>query len=162
MGRSAEVTLREITAETVRAICRLDTRPDQRAYVAPNSFSIAQAHFEPRAWFRAIYADETPVGFVMLIDDPDTPEYFLWRFMIDADHQGKGYGRRALDLVVDYVRGRPGARELRSSYVRGAGGPQGFYRRYGFVETGELEEAEVVIRLDLEGSAEDRPDSGHG
>jgi diamine N-acetyltransferase len=145
----AEVTLREVTGETVRAICALAVAPGQGGFVAANSVSIAEAYFEPKAWFRAIYADDEPVGFVMLYDDPDTPEYFLWRLMIDGRHQGRGYGRRALDLLVDHVRSRPGASELRSSYVPGETGPGGFYRRYGFEETGELNHGQVVIRLAL-------------
>jgi diamine N-acetyltransferase len=149
MASEPTVSLREVTADTVRAICRLDVRPQQRGYVAPNAVSIAQAYFQPRAWFRAVYADETPVGFVMLHEDPDKEEYFLWRFMVAAEHQGRGYGRRALDLVVDHVRERPGARELLSSYVPGDDGPGEFYRRYGFVETGELDDGEAVIRLPL-------------
>ena len=146
------VSLREVTADTVRAICALDVRPEQRGYVAPNAVSIAQAYFEPRAWFRAVYADDAPVGFVMLHDDPERREYFLWRFMIAAEHQGLGYGRRALDLVVDHVRSRPGARELVSSFVPGEDGPGEFYRRFGFVESGEIEHGEVVVRLELESS----------
>jgi diamine N-acetyltransferase len=145
------VTLREITAKTVRAICALEVAPEQRGFVARNAESIAQAHFEPKAWFRAVYAEETPVGFVMLYDDPGAEEYFLWRFMIAAEHQGKGYGREALDLVVEHVRSRPGAKELRSSYVPGDGSPGPFYLRYGFVETGEVDDGERVIRLDLLG-----------
>jgi diamine N-acetyltransferase len=147
--RKPEVTLREITAETVRAICRLAVRPEQRGYVADNAVSIAQAHFEPKAWFRAVYADDTPVGFVMLKEDVANEEYFLWRFMIDGDLQGKGYGRRALDLVVERVRGLPGARELVSSFVPGEHGPCNFYIRYGFIETGEVDGGEHVIRLAL-------------
>ena len=69
--------------------------------MAPNSVSIAQAYFEPKAWFRAVYADEEPVGFVMVHEDPDEPEYFLWRLMIDEEHQGNGFGRRVLDQVPD-------------------------------------------------------------
>ena len=145
----AEVTLREVTGETVRAICSLVVAQGQEGFVAPNSVSIAEAYFEPKAWFRAIYADEVPVGFVMLYDDPDTPEYFLWRLMIEGSHQGRGYARRALDLLVDYVRTRPGASELRSSYVPGDAGPGGFYERYGFEETGELNHGQRVIRLAL-------------
>jgi diamine N-acetyltransferase len=144
-----DVTLREVTGETVRAICALAVAPAQEGFVAANAVSIAEAYFEPKAWFRAIYADDAPVGFVMLYDDPDTPEYFLWRLMIDGHHQGCGYGRRALDLLVDYVRTRPGASELRSSYVPGDGGPGEFYRRYGFEETGELNHGQRVIRLAL-------------
>jgi len=151
------VSLREVTAETVRAICSLEVSPEQRGYVAPNAVSIAQAHFEPRAWFRAVYAGEQPVGFVMLHDDPEKREYYLWRFMIGAEHQGKGYGRAALDLVVEHVRGRPGADALVSSYVPGEHGPRDFYVGYGFVETGEVDEGEVVIRLPLAaGGADNR------
>ena len=145
----ATVTLREVTAETVRAVCALEVASTQRGYVAPNAVSIAQAHFEPKAWFRAVYAGEEPVGFVMLHEDTEKPEYFLWRFMVAAQHQGKGYGRRALDLVVEHVRSLPGARVLGSSYMPGEHGPQAFYVRYGFVETGEVDEGEHVIRLDL-------------
>ena len=145
----ATVTLREVTAETVRAVCALEVASTQRGYVAPNAVSIAQAHFEPKAWFRAVYAGEEPVGFVMLHEDTEKPEYFLWRFMVAAQHQGKGYGRQALDLVVEHVRSLPGARVLGSSFVPGEHGPQAFYLRYGFVETGEVDEGERVIRLDL-------------
>lgn len=143
------VTLREITAETVRAICELEVAPAQRGYVAPNAVSIAQAHFAPKAWFRAVYADELPVGFVLLSLDTEAEEYYLWRFMIAGEQQGKGYGRRALDLAVDHVRALPGARELVSSLVPGDAGPRGFYLGYGFEETGEVEHGEHVIRLAL-------------
>ena len=142
------VTLEEITAETVRAVCALEVAPDQRGFVASNAVSIAEAHFEPKAWFRAVYADEEPVGFAMLYEDAEKREYFLWRFMIAAGHQRKGHGRAALDLVVGHVRAR-GAKRLLSSYVPGDAGPAEFYRRYGFVETGEVDEDELVIRLDL-------------
>lgn len=145
----ATVTLREITAETVRAICQLEVAPEQHGYVAPNAVSIAQAHFAPKAWFRAVYADDVPVGFVMLSVDAEAGEYYLWRFMIAAEHQGKGYGRRALDLTVAYVRGLPRATELLSSFVPGEAGPRAFYLGYGFEETGAVEDGEHVIRLVL-------------
>ena len=146
----AEVSLREITQETVRAICRLQVGPGQDRFVAPNAVSVAQAHFEPRAWFRAIYAGEEPVGFMMLYEDREKPEYFLWRLMIAAEHQGKGYGRRALELLVERVRGLPGAAELGTSYDPAEGGPAGFYKGFGFVETGEVLDGEVVCRLPLD------------
>ncbi|MDP9373863.1 MAG: GNAT family N-acetyltransferase [Chloroflexota bacterium] len=149
VGPEAEVSLREITADTVRAICRLAVAPEQEGFVAPNAVSIAQAYFEPRAWFRAIYAGDTPVGFIMLDDDPERGVYFLWRLMVAAEHQGKGYGRRAVAHLLDYVRTRPGARELLVSYVPGEGGPAGFYRRLGFEPTGAMEGDEVVMRLPL-------------
>jgi diamine N-acetyltransferase len=144
-----EVTLREVTAETVRLICDLDSGPGGDQFVAPNAVSIAQAHFEPSAWFRAIYAGDEPVGFVMLEDDVENREYTLWRLMIDHRHQRKGYGRRAVELVIDYVTGRPDATELLTSYVPGDAGPAEFYRRLGFTPTGAVDEGEIVVKLSL-------------
>ena len=65
--------------------------PEQEPYVATNARSIAEAHFEPRSWFRAIYADDDPVGFVMAFRDPPK-EFWVWRFMIDAGHQAQVRG----------------------------------------------------------------------
>ncbi len=145
----AEVSLREVTEDTVRAICALQVAPGQERFVAPNAVSIAQAYFSKEAWFRAIYAGETPVGFVMLEDDPENEEYFLWRLMIAGEHQGKGYGRRAMELLIEHVKTRPGARELLTSYLPGDGSPEGFYRSLGFEPTGEVDDGELVIRLPL-------------
>jgi diamine N-acetyltransferase len=149
-GLEAEVSLREITAETVPTICRLtDTLTPPKNMVAPNAVSIAEAHFEEHAWFRAIYADDTPVGFVMLYDDPDEHEYFLWRLMVAKPHHGKGFGRRAMEQVIDYVRTRPGATVLETSCGQGAGSPEGFYRALGFQRNGKMLGREVGLSLTL-------------
>jgi diamine N-acetyltransferase len=124
-------------------------REDQKQFVASNAVSIAQAYFSEYAWFRAIYADDTPVGFVMLEDQPEKPEYFLWRFMIDARYQGMGFGRRALEMLIEHVRTRPNATELLTSFHEGDGSPQGFYEKLGFRLTGDWEEGEALMRLPL-------------
>lgn len=143
---SSRVTLREITAKTVRAIAALSVTPEQRHLVASNALSLAEANFNGGAWFRAIQANDTPVGFIMLFDptlpgavlDEDTgpDEVWLWRFMIDLRYQHLGFGRQALDLAVDYARGRPGITGMAASYVPGPQSPRAFYIRYGFRETG--------------------------
>ncbi len=147
----ATVSLRPVTAETVRDVCRLShsLTPPKKYMVAPNAVSIAQAHFSEQAWFRAVYADDTPVGFLMLYDDPEGSEYFLWRFMIAEPHHDKGFGRRALEQLIEHVRTRPGAAELRTSCGQGAGSPEGFYRKLGFERTGDMIGDEVELRLAL-------------
>lgn len=148
-SRQSAVTLREITGQNVRSVCSLEVKPEQKGFVAPNAVSIAVAHFQPKAWFRAIYADETPVGFVMLLDDPEEPRYYVWRYMVAGEYQGFGFGRRAMEQVIDYVRTRPGAGELTLSYVPGEGSPRDFYSRLGFEDTGERHGGENVMRLAL-------------
>lgn len=149
VAAGAEVELRQVTEENVRAICRLAVAPSQSGFVAPNAVSLAQALFAPKAWYRAIYADGQPVGFAMLSIDTETPEYFLWRLMVGAEFQGRGYGRAALGLIVEHVRSLPNARELVVSWVPADGGPEPFYLDLGFVPTGEMDEGEVVARLEL-------------
>lgn len=151
VGPEAAVTLREVTADTLRAICTLsDTLlENQKKMVASNAVSIAQAYFEPKAWFRAIYADDTPVGFVMLYDDPEKSNCYLWRFMIGGPYQKHGFGRQAMNLILDRGRSRPNATEMTLSYVPIEGNPAPFYRRMGFEPTGEIEDGEVVMRRSL-------------
>ncbi len=143
------VTLREVTSENLPDVLKLKVTPQQAGFVSDNATSIAQAHFAEEAWFRAIYAGEVPVGFAMLSDEPAKPEYFLWRFMIGAEHQGRGYGRDALALLVEHVRGRPVATELLTCVVEGEGGPLPFYESFGFVSTGEYDAGELILRYRL-------------
>jgi diamine N-acetyltransferase len=147
IDRNATISLREITEETLVSILKLKVAPEQEQFVASNAVSIAQAHFSKHAWFRAIYADETPVGFVMLHDEPAKPEYYLWRYMIDARYQRLGFGRQALQLIIDHVKTRPNATELLLSYVPQEGGPQPFYERLGFTHTGRIVDDEVEMRI---------------
>lgn len=136
METHAEVTLREVDEDNVRAIIDLSVAEDQTDFVAPNAVSLAQAYVASKAWVRAVYAGDEPVGFVMLSDDDEKPRYYLWRFMIDQRHQGRGYGRRALELVHDYVRTRPAGDRIYLSYVPADGGPERFYKSFGYVDTG--------------------------
>lgn len=145
----SKISLEEITEETLFLVLKLSVSDHQKKFVASNSVSIAQAHFSDYAWFRAIAYDGVFVGFVMLHDEPKKPEYFLWRFMIDQRYQGNGFGKRALELLVDYVKKRPNASELYTSCVPGEGSPSIFYEKFGFIGTGDKEENEDVYRLIL-------------
>jgi diamine N-acetyltransferase len=124
-----------------------------------------ESHFEdaaaypearPRMW--AVHDGADLVGFVMISDGIPLEElrpglvgpYFLWRLLIDERFQGRGYGRAAVEAVVDYLRARPNADALLTSCHDGEGSPRGFYLRLGFVDTGEDDpEGEDILRLDL-------------
>lgn len=152
---TAPVTLREITADTVRSVLRLQVAEAQQGFVAPNAVSLSQALFSPTAWYRAIYLGEQPAGFVMLDDEsllsppPATPQVGVWRLMVDAGFQGRGVGRAAMALVVAHVRAKRLFSSLQLSYVPGPGCPEPFYRGLGFQPTGQMDGDEVVLALPL-------------
>jgi len=143
------VSLRPVTKENLFAVLKLEVGETQKRFVASNLYSMAEAALEPKAWPRAIYADETPVGFLMMHLDTVAHTYYLWRFMIAAAYQGKGYGYQALQLLIEHIRRRPQAQEITLSYVPGEGCPQPFYQKLGFVDTGEVHDRENVMKLVL-------------
>ena len=71
--------------------------------------------------------------------------------MIDKGHQRQGHGNRTVQEVIAYVRSLPNARELLVSYVPGEGNSSPFYEKCGFVETGEWEGNEKVMKLRWQG-----------
>ena len=153
----ASVTLREIGPDIEDAVLALRVAPGQERFVASVAQSFFDAVDEPEgnAWMRAVVADGIPVGFVMVSWDvvPVPGElwgpYYLWRLLIDAEHQRRGHGAAAIGLVVDAVRA-DGADALLTSCVTGPGSPQPFYEGLGFVPTGELDpDGEVILSLDL-------------
>jgi diamine N-acetyltransferase len=150
---ASTVSLREISLENLFPVVFLSNamNPLHKHMVAPNGLSIAEAHYADNAWFRAIYAEETPVGFIMLHDSPEGEwGYFLWRLMVAAPYQKMGFARRAIELLIEYVRTRPGAEALGTSCGEGPGSPEGFYRKLGFERDGKYYDDEVGLSLYLE------------
>jgi diamine N-acetyltransferase len=154
----AHVELRDIVTDADRdAVLGLQRAPGQERFLGSmeSHFEDAAAEPEgkPRLW--SVHDGDQLVGFVMLSDNIEDPgedmlgPYYLWRLLVDAPFQGRGYGVATLDAVVDYLRTRPDADVLWTSCVRGEGSPQPFYEHYGFVDTGELKWDETVLRLDL-------------
>ena len=151
------VSLREITEDNRAAVEALAVTDGQDFFVATVTQSLKDAEDEPAAkpWYRAVYADDEPVGFVMIsdgitVDDPSyVGPYYLWRLLIDRRFQGRGYGTATLDLVVEHVRTRPDARTFLTSHVVGPDSPVTFYQRYGFRLTGQMHDGEPILELDL-------------
>jgi diamine N-acetyltransferase len=151
-----DIHFKRITAKTVLSICKLNETLSaaQRQMVTDNAVSIAQAHFAADCWMRAVYADETPIGFIMLHigsdydDGIDCPGVFLWRFMIAGPYQGKGYGRLAMMRLFDQLRSQ-GVPELYTCCGLGEASPEQFYRRLGFTPTGDWYGDEIELKLTL-------------
>jgi diamine N-acetyltransferase len=74
--------------------------------------------------------------------------FIIVRLMVDSRFQGHGHGRAALEAIVELIRGR-GLSTIRLSVVADNKQALGFYRRNGFVETGEIREREVVMERQL-------------
>jgi len=146
---SDEVRLEEVTARNWRAVARLKLLPEQEDLVASNLYSIAQSKFDPDSRPRAVYAGNQIVGFIMYDMDEKTREASIYRFMIDREHQGKGYGRAALARALDEIRADRAVRKISIGYMPENPVAKPFYASFGFVEVGKDEDGEIVAELTL-------------
>lgn len=152
------ITLKKITRRNLDQILNLQVKPQQKNLVASNAKSIAEAHFTRGTWFRGIYLGDKPIGFVMLKDStlkfkkiiPKNPEMYLWRFMIGSRYQGKNYGKRAMELVIEHIKSRPNVREITLHHETGKGNAGEFYKKCGFKHTGRILSGELEMKLKLD------------
>ncbi|MBR0577332.1 GNAT family N-acetyltransferase [Proteiniclasticum sp. BAD-10] len=142
------IELREVTIENWAKIIRLKPAPEQERFVAANSVSLAQAHFQPECRPLAVYDDDTPVGFIMYCLDPTDKEYWIFRLMIDKNHQSKGYGREAMELLLTLIRQDPEHHCVYISFEPENDWAKALYTKLGFVPDGRMVDGEVVYRLD--------------
>jgi diamine N-acetyltransferase len=86
------VTLRELTDDNRAAVLALRVAPQQERFVGgsvQDALDDAWEYRHAKPWYRVIYADDEPVGFVMVSWDvePQPPEiigpWFLWKLLID-------------------------------------------------------------------------------
>ncbi len=143
--------LREITGENYQQVLNLSTGAGQEEFVAQNVRSMAQAWvFRDRARPYALYEGEEPVGFIMFDWRPEKKWVEIWRLMIDYRHQGKGYGRRAMELALEKIRRAGVFDRVQLYYVPGNEKARALYRNLGFGETGNTLDGEIQMELILE------------
>ena len=166
-----QLHLEKITWDNFEAVLNLHVKKEQRDFVASNKNSLVHACVaitsEGKQVFPfGVYLGKKPVGFVMIgydigEDDGEEPSaewfmrnsYFIWRFMIDKRHQGKGYGREALRLALEFIRTFPAgkAEYCWLSYEPDNEVAKNLYLSFGFEERPEQykegEEMPAVLKL---------------
>ena len=150
MMKNNPVTLEQITPQNYCECINLKVADGQEKFVATNVVSIAQAKIYPTANPFAVYAEDEMVGFVMYGYDEDDERFYLARLMIDAKHQGKGYGKAATLRVIEKLKRVDDCREIFLSFVPENTGAERLYESVGFERTGEISaDGEVVMQFDL-------------
>lgn len=144
------ITLKEITRDNINEVLELKVSENQTAYVSSNGDSLAQAYVYPKtAYPFAVYEDSTIVGFIMMGYYEAKAYYTLWKFMIDARYQNRGYGRKALELGIRYLKDRFDVSEVYTGVVPGNTVAKGLYESVGFKDTGLIELGMEEMRLTL-------------
>ena len=157
--------LKKINRKNVGEILKLEVFDNQKRFVAPNNISIIEEYIaiveNGHVFTFGIYNDDAPVGFLMIgfdvnSDDEGAPKiakgnYNIWRFMIDKKFQGKGFGKKAMNLALEFVNTFPcgTAKYCWLSYESDNDIARQLYQSVGFVETDEKDGEEIVAILKL-------------
>lgn len=128
--------LKMITKDNWWKAISLRVREDQVKFVASNAVSLAQLNFLKNFYAKGIYHGEEMIGFTLYGIDEDDHQYWIYRMMIDQKHQGKGYGIKAIKLVIDDIRNIKEDRHqtITLSYVPTNEHAKRVYEKAGFQE----------------------------
>lgn len=143
------VSLRTITRDNFYDIVDLKVGAGQSSFVAPNVYSLAQAWLEQSFEPIAVYQGDKLVGFTMYGYEDPPGRWWIIRLMIDERFQNRGYGRAAMQLLIPLMVERHGMLQIVTSYEPGNDVAGGLYRALGFQETGEMDDGERVVVLDI-------------
>ena len=146
-----------VTIKNWESLIDLKVREDQREFVASNLYSIAQAQFGDDfeghwdLFPYGIYEEDVPVGFLMYGVNFEHPKQqaYIQRLMVDEKFHGKGYGRFAMQKLIELFRADERIQEVGISYEPENVAARKLYASLGFVETGRMieGEAEAVLKL---------------
>jgi len=141
--------LRPITKDNWVNAIFLKVRDDQKNFVADNAVSLAQLNFLENFYAKGIYLDDVMIGFALYGIDEDDQQYWIYRMMIDEKYQGKGYGKKAIQLIIEDIKNMKVDRHqtITLSYEPENEHAKRVYEKMGFREVeGLMIEGEQVAR----------------
>lgn len=141
------IKLSEITTTNFEEVLKLEVSKEQENFVSSTMYSLAQAYvYHKNAYPFAIYADDTLVGFIMFGFYELRNQYTLWKFLIDKNHQNKGYGKVALLLGIERMKEKYDVTEMYTGVSLGNYIAENLYKSIGFQSTGLVENGMKELR----------------
>ncbi len=141
--------LKPVTKENLDAVLRLKVKEGQEGFVSTTAESLAQAYVYPETAFPfAVCSGGETVGFIMMGYYAEKRYYTLWKLLIGREHQHKGYGRKALELGIAFLKEQFGVSEVYTGVSPGNETAKRFYRSAGFRATGLVENNMEEMRLE--------------
>lgn len=141
------ITLKEITRDNFWDCISLEVATEQVEFVTSNAVSIAQSKVQPECIPIAVYYDDLLVGFVMYCIDEDDGEYWIYRLMIDKNHQSKGYGKKTMELLLEKIKVDKSHNKIFLG-VHKESVAANMYKSFGFEFNGQVFGKEHIMRLD--------------
>ena len=144
------IHLEPVTKDNLDEVLSLTVHGSQKGFVSTTAESLAQAYvYKDTAFPFAVYDGREVVGFIMMGYYEAKHYYTLWKLLIDRNHQHKGYGRKALELGIAFLKDRLHATEIYTGVSPGNLAAKSLYHSVGFQDTGVFENnmEELCLKL---------------
>lgn len=143
-----DLTLVDVTAENWRGVADLAPRDDQRDFVpALAARYLLLGHYGGVWHCLGAFEGDTAVAHVMWAVDPDDGSHWIGGLLVDARHQGRGVGRRVVELLVERLRSDPACGRICMSHHPANDASRHLFASLGFASTGVEEDGELVMEL---------------
>ena len=132
-----------VTEDNWMDVASLSVKEEQKKYVAPAIGILARGYVyrDCNAKIYAFENDGVIVGTALVREFTDEPlGYDLQQFMIDEKYQGKGYGSRALELILDELRKEGRYDHVELCVKKADAEAIRLYGKYGFADSGYVDE----------------------
>lgn len=143
------IEFRAITEENFDEVIEMRNADGER-FVAPNSVSLAQCWLyrdNGDVFPAAIYADDKPVGFILLEEDMDEEKLMIWRMMLPQENCGKGYGTEAVRSIVELARESGKYKGVYLDCNRENFCAMHVYKKVGFEPTGDINYGDIEMAI---------------
>lgn len=132
-----------VTEDNWMDVASLSVKEEQKKYVAPAIGILARGYVyrDCNAKIYAFENDGVIVGTALVREFTDEPlGYDLQQFMIDEKYQGKGYGSRALELILDELRKEGRYDHVELCVKKADTEAIRLYGKHGFADSGYVDE----------------------
>lgn len=142
------ILFKEITKENFWDCIELAVAKEQVDFVTSNAVSIAQSKVQPECIPLAVYDDDLMIGFIMYCIDEDDGQYWIYRMMIDKNHQSKGYGKKSLEKLLKIIMQDKSHNKIFLGVHLESTNAVKMYKNFGFDFTEQVFGSEQIMRLD--------------
>ncbi len=151
-----DLHLRDVDLGNYYPIMMLELADDQRDYVWTNSGPLAEAAYVPGFRPRALYLGNDPIGLGLwgpyypsyaYESAPETGAYIIDHVMIDKHHQGRGFGRRLVEMMIAEMHGIADCKRILLAVDPRNANAIALYQKLGFDDVGRTHEDDVLMEL---------------
>ncbi|MGR3777970.1 GNAT family N-acetyltransferase [Bacillus paramycoides] len=141
----------EVTANNWRSVAALSVTKEQQQFIESNAFSLAESLYEENGTSVGLYNEETLVGYALYgWYWKKNESVWLDRFMIDQQFQGKGYAKRFLRLLIQFLQQKFECKKIYLSLHPDNKLAMGLYESFGFRLNGDIDDEGPVVGVVME------------